>query len=64
MLPPRRALERQQSDSRGALLVREISTQDHRRVDGLMAQLDGSLQRLHTDYVDVLQIHEADFRKW
>lgn len=38
--------------------------QDHRRVEGLMAQLDGSLQRLRTDHLDVLQIHEADLRKW
>ncbi len=38
--------------------------QDHRRVEGLTAQLDGSLLRLRTDHLDVLQIHEADFRKW
>lgn len=37
---------------------------DHRRADGLMRQFDQSLQRLQTDHVDVIQIHEADFRKW
>lgn len=37
---------------------------DHRSVDGLMRQLDQSLQRLRTDHVDIVQIHEADFRKW
>jgi aryl-alcohol dehydrogenase-like predicted oxidoreductase len=37
---------------------------DHRSVEGLMRQLDGSLARLRTDWVDVVQIHEADFRKW
>ena len=29
-----------------------------------MRQLDQSLQRLQTDHVDVLQIHEADFLRW
>jgi len=36
----------------------------HRSAAGLMRQLDESLQRLRTDHVDVVQIHEADFRKW
>lgn len=36
----------------------------HRNPDALMRQLNDSLRRLQTDYVDVLQIHEADFRKW
>lgn len=37
---------------------------DHRRAEGLMKQFEGSLQRLQTDHVDIIQIHEADFRKW
>ena len=37
---------------------------DHRSSSGLMKQLNESLKRLKTDYVDILQIHEADFRKW
>lgn len=37
---------------------------DHRSAAGLMRQLDGSLARLQTDWVDLIQIHEADFRKW
>jgi len=36
----------------------------HRDADQLMAQFDASLQRLQTDYVDIIQVHEADFRKW
>ncbi|MFM9989889.1 MAG: aldo/keto reductase [Burkholderiaceae bacterium] len=38
--------------------------QDHRSATGLMNQLNQSLERLSTNYVDILQIHEADFRKW
>lgn len=37
---------------------------DHRSVDGLMRQFEQSLARLQTDHVDIIQIHEADFRKW
>ncbi len=37
---------------------------DHRNAEGLMKQFEGSLQRLQTDHVDIIQIHEADFRKW
>jgi aryl-alcohol dehydrogenase-like predicted oxidoreductase len=37
---------------------------DHRSVAGLMQQLDGSLHRLNVSHVDLIQIHEADFRKW
>jgi L-galactose dehydrogenase len=37
---------------------------DHRSVEGLMQQLDQSLDRLNVSHVDVIQIHEADFRKW
>jgi len=36
----------------------------HRDPAQLMQQLDGSLQRLQTDHVDIIQIHEADFVKW
>jgi aryl-alcohol dehydrogenase-like predicted oxidoreductase len=37
---------------------------DHRSVAGLMRQLDGSLRRLNASHVDLIQIHEADFRRW
>jgi len=37
---------------------------DHRSSSGLMNQLNQSLERLKTDHVDILQVHEADFRKW
>ncbi|MBN62057.1 MAG: hypothetical protein CME20_11935 [Gemmatimonadetes bacterium] len=36
----------------------------HRKVDSLMAQFEGSLRRLQTDRVDLIQLHEADQRKW
>ena len=36
----------------------------HRRADQLMEQFEGSLKRLQTDQVDIIQIHEADYRKW
>ena len=36
----------------------------HRDADQLMEQFDDSLRRLQTDYVDIIQVHEADFRKW
>jgi len=48
-----------------ATKVGYIDTPDgHRDADALMRQLEGSLRRLQTDYVDILQIHEADFRRW
>ena len=37
---------------------------EHRSADQLMAQLEDSLKRLQTDYVDIIQIHEADYLKW
>lgn len=37
---------------------------EHRSVAGLMRQFDGSLARLQTDCVDIIQVHEADFLKW
>ena len=36
----------------------------HRNADQLMGQFEDSLKRLQTDYVDIIQIHEADFLKW
>ena len=36
----------------------------HRSADQLMDQFESSLNRLQTDYVDIIQIHEADYRKW
>ena len=36
----------------------------HRSADQLMDQFEGSLKRLQTDYVDIIQIHEADYLKW
>lgn len=36
----------------------------HRSAASLMAQLDQSLRSLRTDHVDVIQLHEADFRRW
>ena len=36
----------------------------HRDASQLMEQFDGSLKRLQTDYVDIIQIHEADYLKW
>ena len=44
---------------------RERSRLDgHRSADQLMDQFEGSLKRLQTDYVDIIQIHEADYLKW
>ncbi len=39
-------------------------TNGHRRVDSLMRQFDGGLKNLQTDHVDLIQLHEADQRKW
>ncbi len=36
----------------------------HRRVDALMGQHEDGLRRLQTDRVDLIQLHEADQRKW
>ena len=36
----------------------------HRSADQLMEQFEGALKRLQTDYVDIIQIHEADYMKW
>ena len=36
----------------------------HRKVDSLMQQFEASLCRLQTDHVDLIQLHEADQRKW
>ena len=36
----------------------------HRDANQLMQQFEGSLRRLQTSYVDIIQIHEADFLKW
>ncbi len=43
---------------------RRDNLKDHRNADQLMQQFEGSLKRLQTDYVDIIQIHEADFLKW
>ena len=36
----------------------------HRRVESLMRQFEDGLCRLQTDHVDLIQLHEADQRKW
>ena len=36
----------------------------HRNADVLMRQHEQGLQRLRTDYVDLIQLHENDQRKW
>jgi aryl-alcohol dehydrogenase-like predicted oxidoreductase len=36
----------------------------HRRVDSLRRQHEAGLARLQTDRVDLIQLHEADQRKW
>ena len=36
----------------------------HRRVECLMRQFEEGLARLRTDCVDLIQLHEADQRKW
>jgi len=42
--------------------VRELG--GHRRVDSLQRQFEEGLARLQTDHVDLIQLHEADQRKW
>ncbi len=36
----------------------------HRRMESLMRQFEDGLRRLQTDHVDLIQLHEADQRKW
>ncbi|MCX5662790.1 MAG: aldo/keto reductase [Planctomycetota bacterium] len=36
----------------------------HRSATALMEQFEGSLQRLGVDHVDIIQVHEGDYRKW
>ena len=36
----------------------------HRKTESLMRQFEDGLCRLQTDYVDLIQLHEADQRKW
>ena len=36
----------------------------HRSAGQLMEQFEDSLERLQTEYVDIIQIHEADYMKW
>jgi len=36
----------------------------HRRVECLMRQFEEGLKNLQTDHVDLIQLHEADQRKW
>ena len=42
--------------------VRELG--GHRRVASLLRQFEEGLVRLQTDHVDLIQLHEADQRKW
>ena len=48
----------------GFINHQRYSLDAHRSTDQLMKQFESSLKRLQTDYVDIIQIHEADFLKW
>ena len=48
----------------GFINPQRYSLEMHRSADQLMEQFESSLKRLQTDYVDIIQIHEADYLKW
>ena len=47
-----------------ATKVGGVAGDGHRQVDALMQQFERGLTRLQTDRVDLIQLHEADERKW